>query len=209
MMNKCLFCQLEEIRDDILLESENFFVKVGIGILAPGHVMLITKEHILCFAELPNNLIEEFTLIKNKIFEKLKSNFFEPIIYEHGVYEQSISHAHLHFLPKRNKHFPALSDFVLENVKENIFNGLSSTKVTNMFGIIDTYRNEGSYFYLEEGKDIFVFHTKNKPKGKFIFRKEFARLTGLKGIANWKTMTEEEKKRDKLWIEITKKAFGK
>ena len=209
MMNQCLFCQLEEIRADILLESENFFVKVGIWILAPGHVMVITKEHMPCFAELPHNLIEEFTLIKNQTFEKLKSIFFEPIIYEHGVYGQSINHAHLHFLPKRNQHFPPLSGFIMENIKDKIFHGMDYTRISNMFDIADVYGNEGSYFYLEEKNDKFVFHTKNKPAGKFIFRKEFARLTGLHGLANWKIMTEEEKKRDKQWIDITKMAFGK
>ena len=202
-MNNCPFCQLEEIRKDILLESENFFVKVGIGILAPGHVMIITKEHILCFAELPDNLAEEFATIKNKLFEKLKSNFSEPIVYEHGIYGQSINHAHLHFLPRKNEYFD------LSNIREVLFNGLKSTSIANMEQIADIHAKEGSYFYLEVDGGKLVYHTKGKEEGKYIFRKEFARLTGLKGIEDWRSMNEEDKQRGREWISITKKAFGK
>ena len=52
--------------NEILLESDNFFVKVGVGILAPGHVMIIPKEHISCYAELSNQLGKEFISIKYK-----------------------------------------------------------------------------------------------------------------------------------------------
>ena len=62
-MKNCPFCQRDKIKSDILMESENFFVKVGVGILAPGHVMVITREHLSCFAELPNHLMKEFILL--------------------------------------------------------------------------------------------------------------------------------------------------
>ena len=50
-MPDCIFCNRGKIKDDILLETKNFFVKVGIGIIAPGHVMLITKKHFKCFGK--------------------------------------------------------------------------------------------------------------------------------------------------------------
>ena len=53
---KCIFCNCDSIKEDILWETDNFFVKVGVGILAPGHVMIIPKEHISCYAELSNQL---------------------------------------------------------------------------------------------------------------------------------------------------------
>ena len=203
MMNNCLFCQRDKIKEDILFKSENFFVKVGVGILAPGHVMVITKDHIPCFAELPKHLLRELTLLKGRVVETLELNFAEPIIYEHGVYGQSINHAHLHFLPKKNEYFD------LSNIKEAIFNGLKSTRIDMMQQLADIHSKEGSYFYLEIDGDMLVYHTQGKETGKYLFRKEFARLTGLKGLENWKTMNEKEKIRDLDWIKQTKKGFGK
>ena len=63
---------------------------------------------------------------------------------------------------------------------------------------------EGSYFYLEEKSKKWVFHTKNQPEGKFTFRKEFAKLTGLHGLTKWQTIPEEEKQRNNEWVNLTK-----
>ena len=200
-MKNCLFCQRHKINLDILLESKNFFVKVGVAVLAPGHVMLLPKIHIDCFAQLPKQLSKEFISLKYKLFNKVKSAFNEPIVYEHGVYGQSIKHAHLHFLPSRNNYYN------LKNIKENIFKSLKSTRIDDMFQIIDVFKNEGSYFYLEQNGRKWVIHTKGQPEGKFTFRKEFARLTGLYGLEAWQTMPESEKQRNKIWVNETKKAL--
>ena len=200
-MKKCLFCNFVKIKEDILWDSGNFYVKVGVGILAPGHVMLLPKMHLDCFAQLPKQLRKEFLSIKDKLFNKIASAFNEPMVYEHGVYGQSIKHAHLHFLPSSNSHYN------LENIKENIFKSLKSTRIENMFQITDVFRNESSYFYLEQNGRKWVIHTKDQPEGKFIFRKEFARLTGLYGLEAWQNMPESEKQRNKLWVDETKKIF--
>ena len=111
-MKDCLFCQTHKIKQDILWESENFFVKVGVGILAPGHVMIISKRHLSCFAELFPQFVEEFLSIKKTLHRKIKQNFSEPIIYEHGVYGQTVSHAHINFVPSKNEYYE------LESIKE-------------------------------------------------------------------------------------------
>ena len=71
----CIFCNYKLIRNDILFNSNNFFVKVGVGILASGHIMLITKNHINCFANLSNDLKEEFLLLKEDIFKQQNSTY--------------------------------------------------------------------------------------------------------------------------------------
>lgn len=202
-MKYCLFCQLNKIKEDIIWESKNFFVKVGVGVLAPGHVMLLPKKHIGCFAELPEKLVKEFVSVKNEVFNNVKSNFYEPIIYEHGVYGQSINHAHLHFVPIKNEYYN------LKNIKENLFKSLKSTQIENIFQIRDVFKKEGSYFYLEENGRKWVIHTKGKPKGKFTFRKEFARLTGLYSLTKWQVMPKEEKQRNNKWVDLTKDVLKK
>ena len=197
-MNNCLFCERSKIEEDILWESDNFYVKVGVGILAPGHIMLISKEHLSCFGELPTKLDKEFLSMLNDIFNKLKSNFSEPIIYEHGIYSQTVPHAHIHFVPRKSKYYD------LKNLKEKIFKELKSTQINNIFQIKDVYKKEGSYFYLEEKDSRWIFHTKGLPESKYCFRKEFAKLTGLYGLSAWRNMPEEEKKRNREWVRLTK-----
>ena len=197
-MNNCLFCERSKIEKDILWESDNFFVKVGVGILSPGHVMIIFKKHLSCFGELPEESEKEFFEMKKEVFDKVKLNFFEPVIYEHGIYSQSVSHAHIHLVPCKSQFHN------IENIKEKIFKELKSTQINDMFQIREIYEEEGSYFYLEEKGKKWVFHTEGIVDGKFTFRKEFARLTGLKGLSSWQNLPEEEKKRNEEWVKITK-----
>jgi len=186
------------MEEDILWESDNFFVKVGVGILAPGHVMLISKEHISCFGELPEQLNEELIKVKDDIFTKLKLKFTEPIIYEHGVYSQSVNHAHIHFLPSKNEIFD------LKNINQKIFKQLKFTEIEDMFQIKQVYQEEGSYFYLEENGEKWIYFTKNLSEKKYDFRQEFAKLTGLYGLSAWRNMPEEEQKRNEEWVRVTK-----
>lgn len=198
-MTDCLFCRRDGIKESTLWETDNFYVKVGIGLLAPGHVMLVSKKHLSCFGELPEELEEEFLSLKRDIFDKVKTNFFEPIIYEHGIYGQSIKHAHIHFIPKKTEFY------FLENMHDYLAKKIKPTEIGDIFKIRDIFKEEGSYLYLEDSNKKWVFHTKGLKYGDFIFRKEFAELTGLHGLAAWQTMPEEDKERDKIWIKETKK----
>ena len=198
MKNKCLFCQTKKIKQDILWNSKDFYVKVGVGILAPGHVMLIPKKHVRCLAELSAPLIRQFLSVKESIFNGLKANFSMPILYEHGIYGQSINHAHLHLLPEKSRYYN------LEKIEDNLFRGLKRSRLESFAELKEIFKNEGSYFYLEVHGKKWVFHTKDKPEGKYIFRKEFARFTGMHGLANWQTMPEGEKEKNKEWVNLTK-----
>jgi diadenosine tetraphosphate (Ap4A) HIT family hydrolase len=199
---KCVFCNYNLIKENILWESDNFFVKVGVGIFAPGHVMITAKEHISCFGELPKELSKEFLLLKEYVFEKVKSNFSEPIIYEHGVYGQSVNHAHIQFIPNKSNFYH------LERIKEKIFLDLDSTKIDDILQIMPVFKKDGSYLYLEENGQKWVFYTKGLQEGKYNFRREFARLTGLNGLSNWRHMPKEEKTRNKKWTILTKEKLA-
>ena len=199
---KCIFCNYGLIKNDILSQSPNFFVKVGIGIFAPGHIMIMPRKHIACFAELPEQLTKEFLSLKETVFNAVKSKFSEPIIYEHGIYSQSINHAHIHFVPSKN------SLYNLENIREKIFSDLKSTMINDIFEIRGIFQEEGSYCYLEENNQKLVFHTKGLPERKYTFRKEFARLTGLYGLVEWQNMAKEEKQRNECWVRETRDALS-
>lgn len=202
-MKECIFCEIDKIKPNIIWESKIFFVKVGVGILAPGHIMLISKEHLSCFAALPGEQSKEFLSMKERIADKIKSNFSEPIIFEHGIYGQTVNHAHLHFIPNESEFYN------IENIGNKIFKNFKSTRLNDLFEIRDVFEKEGSYIYLEEKNEKFVFHTKDQPKIDSPFRNEFTRLTGLYGLRFWQEMSEEEKQRNRKWVKMTKDVLRK
>ena len=102
MKRKCVFCDLEEERRQglVLYESENFYVEPDIfGTFAPGHVLVTSKPHIICYGVMPVEYDREYLEIIQKTREKLTSSFSSPIASEVGIYGQSIKHAHIHVFP--------------------------------------------------------------------------------------------------------------
>src|SRR5687767_789365 len=70
----------------------------------PGHVLIIAKEHLACYAAAPEGLgeleeargrVERFLRAAYRVDEAV------PAIYamEHGVYGQTVFHAHFHVAP--------------------------------------------------------------------------------------------------------------
>ncbi|MBI2575878.1 HIT family protein [Candidatus Woesearchaeota archaeon] len=183
----CIFCRRENIKDEILWESQNFFVKVGIGLLAPGHVMVISKAHYSCFGELPPHLKDEFFSVKNRVHEKVSLLFSEPVVYEHGIYSQSVSHAHMHFVPAKT------GPYLFFNMRSKIFSSLPSEKVDSVHSVAEALRKYGSYIFLEEEGDAWIYNTQHAAPQAFTFRKEFGRF-----------LSGDDLERDKEWIAMTK-----
>jgi len=102
-MENCVFCNLELNKGEVLFETGNFFANIGVGLVAPGHMMLIPKRHYDCCADLPQDLRPEFDDAAKMIFGKIEKVFGAPFLVEYGVFGQSVSHAHLHFIPKIRK----------------------------------------------------------------------------------------------------------
>lgn len=95
-------------RDDdlIIYESENFFIKVELGCLSPGMVMINPKAHVLSIAQLEDKLFSEYFQVMRDVEFILKAVYGEEkevIFFEHGSapdgissHERSIVHAHTH-----------------------------------------------------------------------------------------------------------------
>jgi len=158
--------------------------------------MIITKKHIGCFAELPENLRGQFISVKDKLLENLNDVFGHTIIYEHGIFSQSINHAHLHFLP--------IGFHNLKDIKERIFTKLKSKEVNDFFDVEDVFKKDGSYLYFEENGEKSIFETKGIPHLKYTFRDELCDLVGIRGLRRWETMTEEDKEKNEEWVTKTK-----
>ena len=92
--------------DCIIYESSNFFVKIELGCLTPGMVMINPKRHILSAAQIPDEYYEEYLQVMRDTEFLLKAIYGEdkPVIFfEHGSapsgissHKRSIVHAHTH-----------------------------------------------------------------------------------------------------------------
>ena len=61
----CNYCCLAE-DENLLLETENFYVVPTIGGFVEGYLLLISKEHLGSLAEIKKSQIEEFENLKKK-----------------------------------------------------------------------------------------------------------------------------------------------
>lgn len=118
--DKCFLCRIgqhketmEEFNivtpkfsDIIIYESENFNIKVELGCLIPGLLMINPRQHYYSMANLPNELFEEYYEVMKDSEVILKGVYGEslPVIFfEHGssptgfsTHASSIVHAHVH-----------------------------------------------------------------------------------------------------------------
>lgn len=118
--DECFLCQIGQhteptavfnattpIRSDIIIyESENFYLKIELGCLIPGMVMINPKTHDFSMARINPNWADECSEVMHDTEFLLKRTFGEskPVIFfEHGSaptgfssHEKSIVHAHLH-----------------------------------------------------------------------------------------------------------------
>ena len=208
-MEDCVFCDREKILEDILHETDNFFVKVGLGILTPGHVMVIPKGHYLCYGELPDALEPEYGEIKRWTQEQVTERFAAPSIVEYTPgYGQSIHHAHSHFIPLKG------DGYEVQSLLEEMFlPGNLNIEKADRKRLKQIYKQEGKYVSLEEDGTLYVCHVaglthdRANPNPHLSYRAFFAFNKGA-GVLNWSKMTEDEKIVDQEKRRLTKRLFA-
>jgi histidine triad (HIT) family protein len=105
-MNDCLFCKIarKEIQAYVIFESENFIAFLDIHPHAPGHSLIISKDHYINLLDLPENLGNEFVEISKKVAlilsKALKTDSFTIGINNGPLAGQAVMHLHLHLIPR-------------------------------------------------------------------------------------------------------------
>lgn len=197
----CIFCS-NETNDRNLYETKNFFVKVGKGIITPGHIMIIPKYHYKAIAEIDNNLVEEYLGLKQQTIKKVAENFAEPFLIEYGAYGQSVFHAHIHLIPKTGngyKNIDLLKEMILPSKTQII-------QINNFNQLKEYYLKNKNYIYFED-KNKYILPITNIIKNNLdivSYRKYFDKI-GLKGICSWSSMTKEDIENDNLKIKETQR----
>lgn len=106
-MENCVFCKIArgEIKNDKVLESDNFFVIKDIHPKTSGHSLVIPKKHYKTFLDIPSTLFNEyFQLVKEatlKLMKETGAEGFNLIMNNFSVAGQVVEHAHLHIIPRK------------------------------------------------------------------------------------------------------------
>jgi len=89
----------------VLIEDEDFLVLRDICPLIPGHYLLISREHLCSFGDLPATKHKTFSQFKLYAADMIGRRFARPILFEHGSRIGSmaagacVEHAHIHLIP--------------------------------------------------------------------------------------------------------------
>lgn len=201
-MRECIICEIinnpRYLEDTIIYENNFFIVKAAKGMVVPGHLLMITKDHINGFAELSIeklNEVKEFCeKISAKIKKYMKTNviFFEHGSLPEGRHSQSIVHAHLHIIPYN----------LTQKSYEKLINECQLKKIKTYEKIKDVIYKDYCYFKDEDG-NMYLSDSIDFPKS-IIFR-VIAEQEKLEDNYEWRE--EKNNNKDKLikTIELGKK----
>lgn len=99
---ECIFCN-SLLEEQILLESKNYKIVLDIDPIQFGHLLIISKQHILDIRELTTpQIIELLELQKSiiNIFEKHFSITGVSVIQNNGTIMDEGTHFHVHLVPR-------------------------------------------------------------------------------------------------------------
>lgn len=144
----CAFCRRDTL-DAVLTETEHFYALADHAPLVEGHTLIIPKDHYACFGAVPADLDSELLALKHRVAGFLTVAYRAPVFFEHGVFHQSVYHAHLHAMP-----FGSL------DLAAEVFVGGDAQPLSDQEDLRHWFRAHGHYFYLEmpppaSGKAIF------------------------------------------------------
>ena len=106
-MKNCPFCKLDTslYYNQILEETNCFYIIPSLGSLVEGYVLILPKQHIYSMSKSNKKILEEYNGIiekYRKIFKKIYGKY--PIVFEHGtpnpsgISANSVIHGHAHIV---------------------------------------------------------------------------------------------------------------
>lgn len=139
----CPFCRHERI-PYILKESPHFLLATDHAPVIEGHLLIIPKDHYACYGEVPAALDEELFEQKREVQRFFASYYHPAMFWEHGVFRQTVYHAHLHCFP-------------FGSVTYDLERGLHDQVASSQDDIRAWYATRGQYFYLEYDQHALLF----------------------------------------------------
>lgn len=139
----CAFCRRDTIIN-VLKETSSFLIAADHAPLLEGHLLVIPKQHYSCYGAVPAELDGELAGVKREM-EQFFARYYAPVVFwEHGVFRQTVFHAHLHCFP-----FGEIEYGPAEN--------LHSRSVQSQDDVRAWFATRGHYFYLEHAQFAALF----------------------------------------------------
>ena len=105
----CIFCKIVkgEIPSYKVYEDDMIMAFLDVNPYAPGHTLIIPKEHTLDLETIPdetiNHIMSKSKDIAKKVTTKLKAPGYTLI--QNNGFVQEVKHFHLHVIPKYRENF--------------------------------------------------------------------------------------------------------
>jgi len=138
----CPFCQRRDL-ELTLTETPSFYLLADHAPLVAGHLLIVPRAHYACYGAVPARLDDELLELKETTRRFLSEVYHAPTFFEHGVFRQTVYHAHLHAMP-------------FGPVAWNLLEMAASVGGVACHGQDDLrawYAARGQYFYLETPGD--------------------------------------------------------
>jgi histidine triad (HIT) family protein len=99
-MNDCIFCKIarKEVPANIVFEDDHTIAFLDIDPKAPGHTLLIPKDHYRWFIDMPDELSGRVFRSAKDFAKKLKSDYNSDYI-RLGIVGTDVPHVHIHLIP--------------------------------------------------------------------------------------------------------------
>jgi diadenosine tetraphosphate (Ap4A) HIT family hydrolase len=125
----------------IIEETNNFRVIATLGQIVEGYVIITPREHYPCMGAMPEELINEFSELKEEFDKRITRKYSKPIHWEHGIIGQTIFHAHSHLIP-----FPEGKDLFARFRKDFP----EYKELSSMLELKNVWKEKGVYVYYED-----------------------------------------------------------
>ncbi|MBX5451771.1 MAG: HIT family protein [Thermogemmatispora sp.] len=142
----CVFCERSALTT-ILQETPAFLLVADHAPLVEGHLLIIPKHHYACYGAVPAALDRDLLALR-RLVSRFAARWYAPLLFwEHGVFGQTVFHAHLHCIPFGvTSYWPRLERMaplaILVQEQEEIRRW---------------YRERGHYFYVEDSQRALLF----------------------------------------------------
>ena len=141
---QCAFCQHNDIACYILKETRSFLLVTDHAPLIEGHILIIPKAHYACYGAVPPKLDAELFALKREVQQFFTQYYAPAVFWEHGIFRQTVFHAHLHCFPFGNTDY-------------DLAEQLHGREVHSQDDIRAWYATRGQYFYMEDTSNALLF----------------------------------------------------
>lgn len=179
---ECVFCNPQEAL--VLFENETFGVLLDPAPLLPGHLVIYSKAHIGCAAEITSTDSYGFVAARTWAIDCVGRRFGPATLYEHGraghclmgrLEERLCHHFHLHCLP---------GDF---DLRAELAGRFEAVTLRHFSDLPEAYEQYGDYLYVEAPSAPPTFFAADETVEPHLLRTLIARRLGAPHLADWST----------------------